>query len=91
MGFQSPKVAKPSYTKDVKPTLQVYCFRCHSGPMAKKVDLMAIATDADAKAKIKILKKSLKEIQEGAMPPKGNPQPKPAQVKAFEAWVKTQK
>ena len=90
MGFQAPPpvAAKPTYVKDVKPTMIKFCFRCHTGPTsAGKVDLSKIQTDADAKKAIKVLKKSLKEIKQGAMPPKGNPKPADKQIRAFDAWV----
>jgi cytochrome c5 len=86
-----PPPAKPSYTTDVLPTLRKKCFMCHTGPMAKKVDLSAIKTDADAKKKLAVLKKSLKLMQAGQMPPKGGRMATPDEIKAFAAWIKTQK
>lgn len=84
--------SKPTFTKDVKPTLQKFCLKCHTGPYSPdKVDLAAIKTDADAKKNLAMLRKSLSEMKKGAMPPKGNPQHSPAQLKALETWLKTQK
>jgi cytochrome c5 len=88
----SAKPAKPSFTKDVVPTFKKFCYKCHTGPYAPdKIDLSKIKTDADAKKSLAMLKKSLAEMKKGAMPPKGNPKHSPAQLKAFETWLKTQK
>lgn len=87
--FAPPKVGKPSFTKDVKPTLDKFCIGCHSGAKpADGIDFSKIKTDADAKKSFKVLRKSLSEVQEGAMPPRGMTKPSAAQVKAFAAWVK---
>lgn len=84
--------AKPSFTKDVKPTLQKFCYKCHTGPYSPdKIDLASIKTDSDAKKHLKMLKKSLAEMKKGAMPPKGNAKHSPVQLKALETWLKTQK
>jgi cytochrome c5 len=88
----SAKPSKPSFSKDVKPLFQKFCYKCHTGPYSPdKIDLSKIKTDADAKKSLAMLKKSLSEMKKGAMPPKGNPKHSPAQLKAFEAWLKTQK
>lgn len=87
--FAPPKVGKPSFTKDVKPTLEKFCIGCHTGPKAPEgIDFSKIKTDADAKKSFKVLRKALSEVQEGEMPPKGMTKPSAAQVKAFAAWVK---
>jgi hypothetical protein len=93
VGYHSPtKAAKPTYVKDVQPIMQKLCFRCHTGPNgADNIDLAKIKTNADAKKHLAVLKKGFKEMKELKMPPKGNPQPTPAQMKSFEAWLKTQK
>lgn len=91
VGFQS-KPAKPTYVKDVLPMIKKNCVGCHTGPNSPdKVDLAKIKTEADAKKNLAVLKKSLKEVKEGHMPPQGMPKPASAQVKSFEAWVKAQK
>lgn len=89
VGFQGK--AKPTFVKNVQPLIKANCVSCHSGPNAPdKVDLFKIKTEADAKKNLAMLKKSLKEVKEGHMPPKGMPRPTAAQVKLFEAWVKAQ-
>lgn len=88
--FRGPS-AKPTFAKDVKPTLQKYCVGCHAGPYAPdKVDLAKIKTEADAKKHLKMLQKGLHEVEENKMPPKGSPKPTAAQLKAFKAWIKAQ-
>jgi len=93
VGYHAPlKATKPSYMKEVQPTMQKLCLRCHTGPNgAGKVDLAKIKSDADAKKNLAMLKKGFKEMKGLKMPPKGNPQPTPAQMKAFEGWLKSQK
>ncbi len=91
VGFQT-KPSKPTFVKDVQPLIKKSCLACHTGPNSPdKVDLAKIKTEADAKKNLAVLKKSLKEVKEGHMPPKGMPKPAAAQVKAFEGWVKAQK
>lgn len=89
VGFQGK--AKPTFAKNVQPLIKANCLSCHSGPNSPdKVDLFKIKTESDAKKSLAVLKKSLKEVKEGHMPPKGMPRPAAAQVKMFEAWVKAQ-
>ena len=90
LGFQGK--AKPTFVKNVQPMIKANCLSCHSGPNSPdKVDLFKIKNEADAKKNLAVLKKSLKEVKEGRMPPKGMPRPTAAQIKLFEAWIKAQK
>lgn len=91
VGFQG-KASKPTFVKDVQPLFKKSCLACHTGPNSPdKVDLAKIKTEADAKKNLAMLKKSLKEVKEGHMPPKGAPKPNSAHVKSFERWIKAQK
>jgi hypothetical protein len=89
-GFQAKE--KPTFTKNVFPTLRRSCLRCHTGPLSKgKADLSKIKTEADAKKYSKMLKTSWKEMQKGTMPPQGERPVKPEHMKLFGDFVKTLK
>ncbi len=92
VGFQSPKVEKPTFAKNVQPTLKKFCVACHAGANAPdKIDFFAMKTEADAKKNLKVLKKALEEIREKAMPPGEVPKPSMAEIKAFSDYLKSVK
>ncbi len=71
----SVATASGTFETDAKPIIAVKCVGCHSGAAPKGgLDFTLLATNADATAKAKWIKKMSEEVTAGKMPPaKGTP------------------
>jgi WD40 repeat protein len=88
----------PSYAKDIKPLLAMYCFECHNGPKAKaELDLSTyqgflkggisfpgfVPGKPDESFSVTLVEGKSKPV----MPPKGKPQPSADEKKLLRTWV----
>ncbi|MFP6738623.1 MAG: DUF1587 domain-containing protein, partial [Planctomycetota bacterium] len=75
------------YRESVRPVLEKYCFRCH-GPKKKKSGVRVDILDGSLEDKqLFLLKHMLKQLEEGAMPPKKERQPSADERKVVLEWV----
>ncbi|MEE3180410.1 MAG: DUF1587 domain-containing protein, partial [Planctomycetota bacterium] len=94
--FSQEKVENPApaaaqlesrYSESVRPVLEKYCYRCH-GPKKKKSGVRVDLLDASLEDKqLFLLKHMFKQLEEGAMPPKKEPQPTAQERKVVLEWV----
>jgi uncharacterized membrane protein len=86
-------VAKPTFDKAVKSFVTKYCLSCHTGSKAADgVDLSKVKTADDAQKMARIMRKSVREVNEKSMPPAdAKPKPTAAERKSFADWVGTLK
>jgi hypothetical protein len=84
----APKAAAASFTKDIRPVLEKFCFDCHNPEKHKgDVTLTGATNEAAIVADRATWEKALKNIRSHAMPPENKPQPDAAQRKALETWL----
>src|SRR5471032_3224436 len=82
--------ALASFTKDVQPVLDEYCYDCH-GDGAKKggVQLDGFGSD-DAIRDHKLWLRVMKNVRAGIMPPLGEPRVPSDDEKTLMSWIKLQ-
>ena len=79
--------AKPGFD-GVRPIVEKYCVRCHSGAKPRGgLNLDAFKDQAAVLAKPKVWEKVSEYLRGGMMPPEGKPKPTPAELDAFYAWL----
>lgn len=79
------------FADQFKPILDKYCSSCHSGEQPKgdfPVDRLSVDF-ADKAIRLRWLA-ILKQLNDGAMPPSGKPQPSATEVKSLTDWIRTQ-
>ncbi len=77
----------PDFVKDVRPLLETYCFKCHSGAKPKgDLVLSAFGDEAAVFAKRKAWEEAVRRLRDGEMPPEDRPQPKPAEKERILSW-----
>ena len=68
--------APASFSEDVQPLLEQYCYACHGlGSKKGGVTLDAFADDEAARRDRKLWLAGLKNVRSGTMPPAGKPRP----------------
>ena len=68
--------APADFEKVIRPLLQTYCLKCHTGEKAKgDVDLSAFGDVPALQEKPKVWQDVLDQLNERTMPPEGKPQP----------------
>lgn len=79
------------YKKDVQPFLEQHCIRCH-GPKKLKGDLALDLLDADMKESTSASRWAVvrDKLEQGDMPPDGEPQPGPEASARVLAWIKAE-
>jgi hypothetical protein len=85
----SSAVAEPSvYERDIQPVLKEYCFTCHSTKKQKgDLDLERFTSMELARRDPSVWEHALEQFANQEMPPKGKPQPTPAQMERLTAWM----
>jgi cytochrome c5 len=77
------KGSPPSWTADVKPVLERRCFKCHAGD-----GQAAEEHDFSTRETLRIERDALVEdVQNGDMPPKGEPRPPAPEMDTLVQWV----
>ncbi len=76
---ESPQTT-PTFEKTVKPFLNKFCVKCHTGQTAMAgVDLSKTASESQALANRDLWQRAVRNIRTQHMPPAGSPQPAKAQ------------
>ena len=80
-----------AYEKDVRPFLEVHCISCH-GPKKLKGKLALDLLDADMKESTSASRWAVvrDKLEQGDMPPDGEPQPAPEASAKVLAWIKAE-
>ena len=79
--------AKPTFDA-VRPVVEKYCVRCHSGAKPRgDLNLDAFKDQASVLAKPKVWEKVSEYLRGGMMPPKGKPKPTQAELDTVYAWL----
>ena len=85
---QSAPSAEEQFAKLVKPFLEKHCYECHnSGFREGDLDLESYKTAASVVEGRKRWEDVIRKLQAGQMPPKSQPRPDAAEVKAVVAWA----
>ena len=82
-------IGQKSYTSEVKPLLQQYCFTCHGEDTQEagiRYDLIQGFSSADVQLWTRVNEKLLR----GEMPPKGELQPSANEKKKIQTWIHEQ-
>ncbi len=84
----SSALAAPSYSKNVRPLLEKYCYSCH-GNGKKKADLAldAYKDEAALLGDRRMWEKVLHNVRTREMPPENKPQPTPAERDLIAGWI----
>ena len=80
-----------AYDKDVRPFLERHCISCH-GPKKLKGELALDLLDADMKESTSASRWAVvrDKLEQGDMPPDGEPQPSPEDSAKVLAWIKAE-
>ena len=82
--------AQPTYSADIAPLMQQYCFRCHSGAKPKGgVALDRDKDDAAVKKNRTVWEKVGDNLRSGDMPPAGAKKPSAAEMEQINRWLDT--
>ena len=80
----------PVFADDIRPMLDKYCLRCHSGKDAKgQVDFSTITSQVAADGEYELWERVVERLRDGEMPPDDEPQPSAGQVERFQAWYQS--
>src|SRR4051794_17594417 len=64
------------YSKEIRPLVEQYCFRCHSTEKHKgSLDLERFGSLAQVRRDVKPWQATMEMLEAGEMPPKDKPQP----------------
>ncbi len=89
-GASAGDAALLSFTRDVQPVLDEYCYNCHGDGSTKGgVDLDDFKTDADIHNH-PLWWRVMKNVRTGIMPPASEPRVPPAEMKQLMTWIKLQ-
>ena len=81
---------KDEYATVVQPLLKTYCLTCHSTKLKKgSLDLERFTALDLVRKDLKPWQQLIEQLEAGEMPPKGKPQPTPAERKQLIAWVRS--
>lgn len=88
---QSQGGAQPkTFEKDVLPSVTRLCVTCHTGKEAAgSVNLATFKTKAHMVQNPSLWERVARNLKSGAMPPKGMPQPTPAERKFLIEWIES--
>src|SRR6478752_1483744 len=76
------------YAKDVRPVLETYCGKCHSGERVKGDVNLARFTDVPSiQREPKLWREVLTQLNDHTMPPAKKPQPSDAERAMLIEWV----
>jgi len=79
-----------AYSGEVRPLLAQHCLKCHSAKKHKgDLDLERFTSLDLARKDIRVWQGVLEMLENGEMPPKGNPQPPTADRQRLVAWVRS--
>jgi hypothetical protein len=77
------------FTDRVRPVLAKYCLTCHSAAKKKgDLDLERFTTVAQVRADIRPWHLTVEQVESHEMPPKGKPQPTPAERELLLTWTR---
>jgi len=75
--------------EEVSPVLKEYCLGCHSTAEKEgELDLQRFTSLASVRKDVKPWQAMILQLETGEMPPKGEPQPTPAQRKQLIGWTR---
>jgi hypothetical protein len=78
----------PHFARHVAPLVTKYCLACHNRAKARGgVALDGFSNDASENGNISLWENVAVQLRSQSMPPPGRPQPAPAEVAAFNAWL----
>lgn len=76
------------FRQSIQPVLKEYCITCHSTEKQKgDLDLERFTTLELVKRDPVVWERSLEQIRDNEMPPKGKPRPSPEQMKLLTDWM----
>ncbi len=86
---QDPGDLAARFPAQIRPILEARCFKCH-GPQKKKggIDYARLADGAAALRERRLWKKALLQVEEGEMPPEGEPPLGPEQRDGLLRWLR---
>ncbi|MDA1276409.1 MAG: DUF1592 domain-containing protein [Verrucomicrobia bacterium] len=78
-----------SFSSDVRPLLQEYCFKCHGSNKPKGgINIEKFAETTDVYRDPKLWEMVFKQVNEREMPPDGKPQPSDSERRRITDWLR---